>query len=262
MLSLKNVKAGYGDTQVLHGITCQFEMGRNYCLLGPNGCGKTTLIRAIAGLIPSTGEITLEGVPLKNMKRLEFARHIAVMSQMNSVYFPYTVYETVMMGRYQHMKKRLFHLPSAEDRDMVQHCLETVRLADLKDRPIDELSGGQRQRVFLSQVLAQDPRIILLDEPTSHLDIRHQLELVNHLQQWSKSGRHMVIGVLHDINLALKLSEHILFMKDGNILRQGSFREIADGPFLKEVYEVDIVDYMQSSTQQWRHVHDSVPKPL
>lgn len=254
MLSLKDVCAGYNGSEVLHGVTFDFQSGQNYCILGPNGCGKTTLVRAIAGLIGSTGEIQLDGRSIRRMKRKEIASKIAVMSQVTNVYFPFTVYDTVMLGRYQHMSGRVFGQPSKQDREMVEECLQSVRLDKLRDRRIDELSGGQRQRVFLAQALAQNPEIILLDEPTNHLDIRHQVELVDYLHRWSADGKHSVIGVLHDINLALRLTENAVFMKDGCIVGSGTFGDIADAHFLRDVYELDIADYMRTSFEKWRNV--------
>ncbi|MGN0802353.1 MAG: ABC transporter ATP-binding protein [Candidatus Faecivicinus sp.] len=254
MLSLKDVRAGYNGREVLHGITFNFETGRNYCILGPNGCGKTTLVRAIAALIESTGEIEIDGRAIRKMKRREIAGKIAVMSQVTQVYFPFTVYDTVMLGRYQSMSGHMFGRPGSEDRDMVEQCLKSVRLDNLRDRRIDELSGGQRQRVFLAQALAQNPEVILLDEPTNHLDIRHQMELIDYLHRWSADGRHSVIGVLHDINLALRLTENALFMKDGSIVGSGIFDQVADAAFLQSVYEADIAGYMRDSFEKWRNV--------
>lgn len=254
MLRLKDVRAGYNGREVLHGITIDFATGQNYCILGPNGCGKTTLVRAIAGLIDSTGAIEVDGTSIRRMKRREIAAHIAVMSQVTQIYFPFSVYDTVMLGRYQQMRGRVLGRPSREDREMVEQCLCSVRLENLRDRRIDELSGGQRQRVFLAQALAQNPRVILLDEPTNHLDVRHQVELIDYLHRWSADGEHAVIGVLHDINLALRLTENAVFMKDGRIVRSGVFDHVADAGFLREVYETDIAGYMRDSFEKWRNV--------
>lgn len=254
MLKLKDVRAGYNGREVLHGITFDFESGKNYCILGPNGCGKTTLVRAIAALIGSTGEIELDGKSIRKMKRRDIAAKIAVMSQVTSVYFPFSVYDTVMLGRYQHMSGRMFGQPTRADREIVEECLRSVRLDQLRDRRIDELSGGQRQRVFLAQALAQNPEIILLDEPTNHLDVRHQVELIDYLHRWSADGKHSVIGVLHDINLALRLTENTVFMKEGNIVGSGAFDQVADAEFLRSVYEADIAGYMRDSFEKWRNV--------
>jgi len=254
MLTLQNVCAGYNGRDVLHDISFEFESGRNYCILGPNGCGKTTLIRAIAALIDFRGEIKLDEQSIRKMKRRDIASRIAVMSQVTNIYFPYTVYETVMLGRYQHMRGSMFGHPSAMDRDKVEECLASVRLSELRDRKIDQLSGGQRQRVFLAQALAQDPEVILLDEPTNHLDIRHQVELIDYLHRWTAEGKHAVIGVFHDINLALRLSGNTVFMKDGRIAGSGAFDRIAGEEFLREVYETDIVRYMRESLEKWRGI--------
>ena len=252
MLRLEDLRAGYAGREVLHGITAEFEAGANYCVLGPNGCGKTTLVRAVAGLIDSTGVIEIDGAPLRSMKRREIAAKLAVMSQVSALYFPYTVYDTVMLGRYPQMSRRLFGRVTGEDRDKVEHCLASVGLQDLRDRRIDELSGGQRQRVFLAQTLAQDPEIILLDEPTNHLDIRHQIELIDYLHRWTASGEHSVIGVLHDINLALRLTDRVLLMREGRIVAQGRFSDIADAALLREVYGTDIAGFMRDSFDRWR----------
>ncbi len=254
MLRLREVRAGYGGREVLHGVSFDFQTGQNYCVLGPNGCGKTTLVRAIAALIESTGTIEVDGRSVRRMKRREIAGKIAVMSQVTQVYFPFSVYDTVMLGRYQHMSGRMFGRPSGEDRDMVEQCLRSVRLENLRDRRIDELSGGQRQRVFLAQALAQNPEIILLDEPTNHLDVRHQVELIDYLHRWSADGQHSVIGVLHDINLALRLTENVIFMKDGDIAGSGAFDQVADADFLRNIYETDIAGYMRDSFEKWRNI--------
>ena len=251
MLVLKDVKAGYGNLEVIHGVSYTFESGKNYCLLGPNGCGKTTLIRAMASLIDFTGEITMDGRSIKDMKRKEIAKEIAVLSQVSTIYFPYSVYDTVMLGRYQHFSG-LFGNPSKEDKEKVEECLETVGLQDERSKPIDQLSGGQRQRVFLAQVLAQNPKMILLDEPTNHLDIKHQLELIDYLKKWTATGEHSVIGVLHDINLALRLSDQVIIMKDGDFKAAGHFDEIAGPEFLNEIYETDIAGFMKESFEKWK----------
>ena len=159
----------------------------------------------------------MNGQEIGGMKRREMAACVALMSQINTVYFPYTVYETVMLGRYQHMRGTLFGRASQEDREAVERCLQFMGLAELRHRGLNELSGGQRQRVFLAQAIAQDPQTILLDEPTNHLDIKHQVELIDYLHHWCEDGRHTVIGVMHDINLALRLSHDVLFMREGRM---------------------------------------------
>ena len=254
MLTLKSVCAGYQGHDVVHDINCCFETGHSYSLLGPNGCGKTTLIRAMANLINYSGEIQLDGVEMNSMKRREIARHMAVMSQITTLYFPYTVYDTVMLGRYQHLKRTLFGQPTQKDREIVRMRLEAGNLWELRDKQLDQLSGGQRQRVFLAQALVQEPEIILLDEPTNHLDVRHQIELIDALHEWTADGRHSVIGVFHDVNLALRLSDEMLFMKNGRLMGAGKFGDIACSGFLKSVYDMDVTRFMQESFEKWKDV--------
>ncbi|MEE1199836.1 MAG: ABC transporter ATP-binding protein [Christensenellales bacterium] len=254
MLTLKNVSAGYNGVPVLRDLNYVFETGKNYCILGPNGCGKTTLVRAIAALIPSTGEIEIDGRSVRGMRRGELAAQVAVMGQVSDAYFPYSVYETVMMGRYHHMRQRLFGLPNAEDREQVDACIESVGLTEQRGKKINTLSGGQRQRVFLARVFAQNPRIVLLDEPTNHLDIRYQMELMEYLGRWTAQGDRSVIGVLHDINLALRMTENVLFIHGGRIVGNGKFSEVVSSDFLREVYETDIVHYMRDSFRRWERI--------
>ena len=254
MIELENVSAGYGGQDVVFDVTCRFESGVNYCLLGPNGCGKTTLLRAMSGLIPHTGGILLDGERIETMPRRKIAAKIAVMSQINTIYFPYTVYDTVMLGRYQHMRRGPFGGVSARDRQAVEKCLETTGLSDMADRLVSELSGGQCQRVFLAHTLAQEPDTILLDEPTNPLDIKHQIELIDYLRAWTSDGRHSVVGVFHDVNLALRLTDNMLFMKDGRLQSGGKFDEIATRAFLADLFDMDIAGYMTDSLEKWKGV--------
>ncbi len=251
MIELKSVRAGYGGQDVIFDISCRFETGVNCCLLGPNGCGKTTLLRAMSGLIPHSGEIRIDGERIESMPRRRIAAKIAVMSQINTIYFPYTVYDTVMLGRYLHMKRGPFGGAGERDRETVARCLATTGLTDFADRLVSELSGGQLQRVFLAHTLAQEPDTILLDEPTNHLDVRHQIELIDYLKAWTADGRHSVIGVFHDVNLALRLTDRVLFMKDGRLLCGGRFAEIASRAFLSGLYGMDIAGYMIESLSSW-----------
>jgi iron complex transport system ATP-binding protein len=254
MLTLSHVFAGYNGLAVVHDVSATFETGKNYCLLGPNGCGKTTLLRAMAGMIDAKGEIRIDGKSVCGMRRRDIAAKIAVMSQITTLYFPYSVYETVMLGRYQHMRRTLFGQASERDRAVVRRCLDSTGLWDLRDRQIDRLSGGQRQRVFLAQALAQEPDLILLDEPTNHLDVKHQIDLIDALHEWTAGGTHSVIGVFHDINLALRLSENMLFMKDGVLVGNGTFSELASRAFLREVYDMDVAGFMRESLGKWADV--------
>ncbi|WP_010681271.1 ABC transporter ATP-binding protein [Acetivibrio cellulolyticus] len=251
MLKLENVRCGYEETEVLKGVSFDVREGEKICIIGPNGCGKTTLLKAIAGLIKSEGKIFLSGIPLNKMKRSQIASKIAILRQNEAIYFSYTVFETVMLGRYLHMKGGIFGGPTKTDSDFVLDCLEKVGVIDLKDRQIDTLSGGQLQRVFLAKALAQEPSLILLDEPTNHLDLKFQIELVEYLKQWAKKDGHSVIGVLHDINLAMHFADKILLLADGKGALYGDAHMFTDGRLLEEIYHMDIKSYMQESLKMW-----------
>jgi len=249
MLTLNNVSAGYDGVDVVHNVS--LNITGNLCIVGPNGCGKTTLLKAIAGIIPFTGEVQIAGKPTIGMSQKEIAQNIAMLSQQPSVYFAYSVFDTVMMGRYLHIKG-ISATPSKYDRDIVLQSLEAVNMLAEKDKLITKLSGGQLQRVFLARALAQEPRIILLDEPTNHLDLKCQLEIIEYLQKWAQDGQRAVVGVLHDINLAMRLSQRMVVMKDGEIQADGNIENIIADGVLDSVYEMNVAGYMREVLRVWK----------
>jgi len=251
MLELKDVFAGYGKTDVVRGVSFEVPDNDNLCILGPNGCGKTTLLRAIANILPYRGEIAVGGRPVRSMKTREIAKKIAMLSQTSEIYFSYSVFDTVMMGRYLHSGDGFFGLPADADRRYAMECLRAVGLEDQRDTPITRLSGGQLQRVYLARTLAQQPDVILLDEPTNHLDLKYQIELIEYLREWSKQGGHSVIGVLHDLSLAMRLSDTLLLMKDGKTRAYGPAAETVTDALLLDVYDIDVGGYMRSSLRMW-----------
>ncbi len=251
MLSVRNVCAGYDGKQVLFDVSFEIEKGEQLSIIGPNGCGKTTLLRAIANIIPFSGQILLDGSPINILKRKNIAKKIAFLSQIMHIYFNYTVFETVMMGRYPHMKKSLFPGESAVDKEAVEAALLAVHMQDFKNRDISTLSGGQLQRVFLAKILAQEPDFILLDEPTNHLDLSYQVELIQFLKQWSIQNNKSVIGVLHDINLAMNLSDKFLILDKGAVKAYGDRNQSLTTSVLSDVYKMDINEYMKQSLKQW-----------
>ena len=251
MLTLQNVSAGYNGIDVINNISLSVKEGENLCIIGPNGCGKTTLIKAISGIIPHEGTIKIDGTDIRKMKREQVAKKIAVMSQISNVYFSYSIYETVILGRYLHMKGRTFKEPSVRDREYTDKCLKAVGLLNIKHKQISTLSGGQLQRVYLARTLAQEPSIILLDEPTNHLDLKHQTELIDFLKDWSKNEGHSVIGVLHDLNLAIKLSNNMLILDNGKIAAYGKTDEVISSKLINDVYDMNVTEYMVDSLRHW-----------
>lgn len=250
MLTLTNLSAGYGGIDVVRNIN--LNINGNLSIIGPNGCGKTTLLKAIANILPSKGGIKVHGKNFSEMKRREIALNIAMLSQAPSIYFAYSVFDTVMMGRYLHIKGRLSDSPTKEDKQIVEKSLNAVGLLADKDRDITKLSGGQLQRVFLARALAQEPRIILLDEPTNHLDLKCQVEIIEYLKNWALEGNRAIVGVLHDINLAMLLSDRLVVMKNGEIYADDNIDKIIQSSLLDAVYEMDVKNYMRASLTRWK----------
>ena len=249
MLQLKNVSAGYGGMDVIQNITLEIPAGQNLSIIGPNGCGKSTLLKVLAGILPYKGEISLDGKPLKTMKRKYLSAKIAMLGQMSPLYFSYSVYDTVMMGRYVHTKGNLLGGTSKHDKDIVENCLRSVDMLSEKNRDITKLSGGQLQRVFLARTLAQDPSILLLDEPTNHLDLKYQIELMDYIKTWAIQNGRSIVGVLHDINHAMRLSEYVLAIKDGKTAAHG--KDIITAELLMAIYDVDVAGYMRKMLGAW-----------
>ena len=250
MLQAENVTCGYGGVPVVRDVSFPAAEGERVCILGPNGCGKTTLLRALAGLLPYEGTVRLRGDDARGLARRELARRVGLMSQLAPVYFSYTVYETAAMGRYARHGRGLLDREDEADRRAVRESLERTGLWPLRDRLVTELSGGQLQRVFLARTFAQDPAVILLDEPTNHLDLKYQAELTDSLRAWSEQGGRCVVGVFHDLNLALGFAHRVLLMQDGAILADSPADRVDRG-LLDRLYGMDVAGYMRESLKRW-----------
>jgi iron complex transport system ATP-binding protein len=246
MLEIQDLCCGYGPLDVVKGVSLQALRGEFLCIVGPNGCGKTTLLRAIARIIPSRGRLALDGLDLYTLKRRELACKAAFLAQSSQLYFPYTVYDAVALGRYAHSSSSGL---SAVDKAAIEEALAQMGLSDERNRLITELSGGQLQRVYLARTLAQDPEVILLDEPTNHLDINHQIGLLRYLLSWAAEKNRIIIGVLHDLNLARHFGSHMVVMNQGRIASDG---RRFDADTLASVYGMDVQHFMQESFALWK----------
>ncbi|MDR0623838.1 MAG: ABC transporter ATP-binding protein [Treponema sp.] len=252
MLEINNLSCGYHGFDVIHGICLRANRGEVLTLAGPNGCGKTTLLKAMARIIPRRGSVTLDGRDISAFSRKNLAQKIAFLGQMPQIHFPYTVYDTAALGRYAHAKGFLKSL-SKGDREFIMNILHSLGLSGEKDRMINELSGGQFQRVFLARTLAQDPDVILLDEPTNHLDLKYQVELLGRLKTWTREHNKILIGVLHDLNLAFRFSDAAALMEDGRLKALGRPETVLKGKTLREMYGMDVRGFMLESLESWRN---------
>ncbi|HOV42220.1 MAG TPA: ATP-binding cassette domain-containing protein, partial [Oscillospiraceae bacterium] len=206
MISVENLSCGYNNFDVANGISFSCQKGEFLTIAGPNGCGKTTVLRALAGFLPYKGNIKLNGAELSSLKRKDISSQIAFMQQISEVYFPYTVFETVSLGRYVHLSKNPFSSFTKKDEDIVLECLKKTGIYEIKDKPVLELSGGQLQRVFLARVFAQEPKIILLDEPTNHLD----MSSIRWLETYLLNYKGAVIIVSHDRYFLDRISNKVI----------------------------------------------------
>ena len=250
MLEIKNLYTGYDKKEIIKNINLNVKRGENLCIVGPNGCGKSTLLKSIANIIEYKGNIKVDGKEVRELSRLELAKNIGLMSQITQLYFPYTVYDTVSLGRYAYSKGAFARL-SPKDVEIIVESMKKVGIYELKDKMITELSGGQLQRVFLARVFAQNPDVILLDEPTNHLDFKHQIELLENLKDWVKNNNKIVVGVLHDLNLVQYFADRVLILKDGKEVDYGLPEDVFNGYTLNEVYGIDIKDFMKNILQKW-----------
>jgi len=251
MIEVKNLYAGYGGVDIIKDINFKAQHGEILCILGPNGCGKSTLLKAIARIIEYRGSITFNADNLALLPRKALAKKIALLGQNMQVYFPYTVFETVSMGRYAHTTGLLKSL-SETDTAIITETLGKLDIIDIKNRTIDELSGGQLQRVFLAMTLAQTPEIILLDEPTNHLDLKNQIELMRYLKLWVKENNKILISVFHDLNLVQQFGDTALLIHNGVSAAQGNTAEVLKSENLKTVYGIDIRQFMLETMERWQ----------
>lgn len=250
LLSVEHLYCGYVKTPVIRDLSFQVKAGERMCILGPNGCGKTTLLRALAGVLPWQGRVEAGGEDMRTLTPKKRAKKIALMSQFSQTAFDYTVYEAVMLGRYAHQTGSLFSAETEADRAAVE---EALRLADawvLREQMVTKLSGGQLQRVFLARVFAQSPQIILLDEPANHLDLPSQAELIESLRNWTADGERCVLGVFHDISLALAFADTALLLDQGSEFACGPVEEM-DLSLIDGLYGMDVRRYMKFLLGRW-----------
>lgn len=240
-LDLRGVSAGYtaGAKHELRGVDLTLRAGELVCVLGPNGAGKTTLVRVASGLlVPSMGEVRLCGAELNSRTRLEIARILAVVEQHQEFSAGFTVREVVTMGRAPHQGGWM----RLTDRDeaSVTEALERCDLADLATRPAQALSGGEQKRVAFARALAQEPKVLLLDEPSAFLDVRHQLDLYELLLSEVKNRDLACLVVMHDLNIAAQFADRVVLMKDGCLVAAGAVDEVMTWQTLKATFDTDL----------------------
>lgn len=251
MLRAENVTVRYGEHTVVDGLSFTLEPGQWLMLAGPNGAGKSTLIETIAQGVPYTGRIELEGRDIRTYKAAQLARRVGVLAQKNAVGYAYTVEEVVGLGRYAYTSSFL----STRDeggRDQVERALELTGLTQLRHASVLTLSGGELQRAFLAQVFAQNPQILILDEPANHLDLLYQKHIFSLIQDWLRESGRAVISVVHDLSLARRYGTHAVLMHQGKCVAQGETGSVMTPENLQRVYGMDVYGWMREMLGQWQ----------
>lgn len=237
MIEVKEVSAGYGKREILHGVNLRAEDGKITTLIGSNGSGKSTLLKTLLGLIPvNGGDIILDGIPVRGMSRAEIARQIAYLPQGKNVP-DITAGRMVLHGRFPYLSYPRRYRES--DVRIAGDAMKQMDIQELAERQMAELSGGTRQKVYLAMALAQQAPAIVMDEPTTYLDIGQQLKFMGMIKELSENGKTIVL-VLHDILLALKISDRIAALQEGRIVRCGTPEEILGSGIIKELYGVTV----------------------
>lgn len=227
----------YNSHEVLSDIELEVSVGEIVGILGPNGSGKTTLLKCINRVLdPQRGSVLIEGKDHKRMTRKQIALEIGVVPQNGGITFPFTVLDIVMMGRSPALSR--FERESEEDMEIVERAMRMTNVTHLAEREIDEVSGGEKQRVIIARALAQRPRILLLDEPTLHLDVNHQLELLDLIAELARSENLSVIMVSHDLDLAARYCDKLILMKEGRIMAAGTVEKVLTPDNLDRVFGI------------------------
>jgi len=242
IIEVEGLTFGYDARTILHDISFKIDEPGFYCIIGPNGVGKSTLIKCITGHIkPNSGKVSVYGKEVKDYKLSELAKTVGYVPVMNADFNVLTVLDTVLIGRYSHQRWRT----TPEDLAIAHGALESMDIGDLAMRYFSELSAGQRQKVSLARGLVQEPRILILDEPTSNLDIRHQMYVSAFLKTLCEKTAMTVLMISHDLNLAAKFSDEVLVMEPpGKLYGIGAPKDIVTEEMIERVYEVpcEVID--------------------
>ena len=237
-LRIRGVTFSYGSIPALNDVSIEVEASEVLGIVGPNGAGKSTLLRCINRILkPQRGAVLLDGADVSGMSMLEVARRMGYVPQNSPMVFPTTVFDVVLMGRRPHLSWRC----SADDVKKVLEVLKALRIEDLAMRDFTELSGGQQQKVLIARALAQEPEVLLLDEPTSNLDVRHQLEVMELLRTLADEKKLVVVMAIHDLNLAARFADKIVMLNAGRIFAAGKPADVLTPKNISRVYGVDAV---------------------
>lgn len=237
-IETQQLTLAYGDSLIIEELNLSIPKGEITVFIGANGCGKSTLLRSLARLLkPKKGTILLDGKEIAKVQTKEVAKKLAILPQSPQAPEGLTVLQLVKQGRYPY--QNWFRQWSEEDEEKVNKALQATGMEKLKERPVDSLSGGQRQRAWIAMTLAQDTDILLLDEPTTYLDLTHQIEILDLLFELNEKEKRTIVMVLHDLNLACRYAHHIVAIKDRKVFAEGKPEEVINCHLVKEVFQME-----------------------
>lgn len=238
MISCKNLKVGYEEKVIIENLSLSITKGEVVSIIGPNGCGKSTLLKTLSRIIkPMSGGIYIQNESIKSLKSKHISQKVCLLSQHNDAPGDLTVEELVYFGRIPH--KKWYESKTKSDEEIVNWAIENTGLKRYKNTPINSLSGGERQRAYIAQALCQKPDILLLDEPTTYLDISYQLEVMELVREINEKFNITIVMVLHELNQASKYSDRLVIMKDGEIVSDGCPRDVINKETIKQVYKIE-----------------------
>ncbi|NLW02885.1 MAG: ABC transporter ATP-binding protein [Clostridiaceae bacterium] len=250
MLDVQNLSVRINNKSIVDGVTFHVYENDFFMLTGPNGAGKSTLIKAIMRVYGYKGRVMLSGRDILSIRPKNLASLVGVLAQEHQPLFPHTVYEVVSLGRYAHMRG-LFGTLGREDRAKIEEALAITGMDHMADQSVLTLSGGELQRVYLAQLFAQDPSLLILDEPANHLDIKYQITMFDIIKKWSKTPGKAVMAVVHDLNTAFCYGTRALLMHGGKVYAQGEVPRVLTRENLKAVYSVDVARWMADLMKRW-----------
>ena len=251
MLNAENMTVRYGENTIVKAISFDVLEGQWLMLVGPNGAGKSTIVNAIAQGVPYSGNVTFGGKDVRRMKPSEFAKNCGILTQTHNVNYSFTVEEIIRLGRYSY-SGGLFAKSSSNDDKAVEEAARLTGMLSLMQQSVLTLSGGELQRTFLAQLFAQNPKLLILDEPSNHLDLVYQRQIFELTREWLAHSGRAVISVVHDLSLAKKYGTHALLLHNGRIEAFDTVDKVLTRANLNTVYSMDVYAWMQSQLTIWK----------
>ena len=245
IIKAQNISVSINEKEIVHSISLDIPKGKVTAIIGPNGCGKSTTLKALSRILPYKGSVTFKGQEMSTLSQREFAKCLAILTQSPQAPSDLTVNDLVEMGRFPH--RGFLGRAGKDDKEHVEWALEQTGVKEMRYRLLNTLSGGERQRAWIAMALAQRPEVLLLDEPTTYLDICHQLEIMQLIGRLNQELGLTVVMVVHDLNHAIMYADHVVVVKAGQLVTSGAPREIITADLLAEVFRVKADEFTLSN---------------